>query len=80
MSNTPERLKQSTTIVISTEEIVISEIEGRDKKIYDAGYYNGLKAAIDSNEKRGKQQNVSIVAIICVVVWFITAVIKNKYI
>ncbi len=38
-------------IEIKTELVKISELEGREKKIYEAGYNNGNDDAISENRK-----------------------------
>jgi hypothetical protein len=38
------------TIIIKTEEVKVSELEGRDKQIYDYAYDKGCKDTIDINK------------------------------
>lgn len=54
----------SEEIIIKTESVKVSELEGREKQIYDYAYQKGYDSAVDINLER-KSGNSVIIVLIC---------------
>lgn len=65
-------------ITIKTEEVKVSELQGRDKAIYDYAFQKGYDKAVDFN-KQGIVTTIARASMVIMVVCFVAIIIRGCF-